>query len=69
MLERMEFFYKYVKEGIEPKGYTKAEILNMLSSKNPLVVDALENGEVISDDGFWRRISEEYQVLRKESGK
>lgn len=69
MLKRMEFLYKYVRGGIEPKGYTKSEFLNMLSLKNPLAIDALENGEVISDDGFWGKMREEYKVLRKELGR
>jgi len=38
---------------IEPKGYTQAEFLSMFQLKNPLAIDALRNGEILSDDGFW----------------
>lgn len=60
MLERMELLYHYVEGGIEPKGYTKAEFSKMLNSNNPLVIDALKNGEVLSDDGFWRKVLKKY---------
>ena len=52
-LERMDLLYQHVQGGIDPKGYTRAEFLKMLRSNNPLAVDAMENGEVLSDDGFW----------------
>ncbi len=56
MLKRMELLYQYITGGIEPKGYTKTEFLRMLNSNNPLAIDAIKNGEVLSDDGFWKQL-------------
>lgn len=52
-LKRIDLLYRYVQEGIEPKGYTQEEFLRIYHANNPLAIDALENGEVLSDDGFW----------------
>jgi hypothetical protein len=46
--------YRYVKENIEPKGYFKKEFTRMIQHGNPLVLDALRNGVMVADDGFWR---------------
>ncbi len=56
MLKRMELLYQYITGGIEPKGYTKTEFLRMLNSNNPLAIDAIKNGEMLSDDGFWKQL-------------
>lgn len=53
ILKRIDLLYRYVQEGIEPKGYTQEEFLRIYHTNNPLAMDALENGEVLSDDGFW----------------
>ena len=52
-LKRIDLLYRYVQEGIEPKGYTQEEFLRIYHTNNPLAIDALENGEVICDNGFW----------------
>jgi predicted nucleotidyltransferase len=52
-LKRIDLLYRYVQEGIEPKGYTQEEFLRIYHTNNPMAIDALENGEVLSDDGFW----------------
>jgi predicted nucleotidyltransferase len=52
-LKRIDLLYRYVQGGIEPKGYTQEEFLRIYYTNNPLAIDALENGEVLSDDGFW----------------
>jgi len=51
---RMDLLYRYVKKNIEPKGYFKEEFIKMLQRGNPLILDALRNGVVVADDGFWR---------------
>lgn len=51
----MDLLYRYVKENIEPKGYFKEEFATMIQRGNPLVADALINGVVVADDGFWRK--------------
>ncbi len=53
ILERMSLLYRHVQGVIEPKGYTQAEFLSMFQSKNPLAIDALRDGEILSDDGLW----------------
>lgn len=55
-LARMELLYSVIQGGIEAKGYTRAEFLNLLGRKNPIALDASKNGVVLSDDGFWETI-------------
>lgn len=52
-LKRAEMLYRYVSGNIEPKGYTKTEFLKLIESNNPIALDAIKDGEIISDDGFW----------------
>lgn len=56
VFERMNLLYRYVQGMIEPKGYTQTEFLNMLHSNNPLAMDALKNGEILLDNGFWKTL-------------
>jgi hypothetical protein len=65
--KRIELLYHYVQGMIEPKGYTQTEFLNMFTrftdakglrfhSNNPLAIDALKNGEILLDNGFWQKL-------------
>jgi hypothetical protein len=56
-LKRFDLLYCYVQGGIEPKGYTQNEFLKMYQLSNPLALDALENGELLSDNGFWNSLT------------
>ena len=63
-LARMKFLYRYVEGEIEPKGYRREEFSRMLSSNNPIAVDAFKNGIVLIDDGFWMRLKRDYSNKR-----
>lgn len=53
-LKRMEVLYACVDGGIEPKGYTRKEFLGLLRKGHPTAVDALAEGLVLCDDGYWQ---------------
>ncbi len=47
---------------LEPWCYTRDEIMRFFKEKPRIdVIDALEQGIVIYDDGFWRKIKTEYR--------
>jgi hypothetical protein len=48
-----EFLYSLTDTPIEVKGYTRNEFLKMIEKRNPMALDALVEGKVIVDDGFW----------------
>jgi len=50
-MARSELLYRFVRAGIEPKGYTTAEFARMLHSNNPIALDACEHGITLWDDG------------------
>lgn len=51
-LARSELLYRFVRGGIEPKGYTAAEFARMLRSNNPIALEAREHGITLWDDGL-----------------
>ena len=63
-LERLEYLYSFSKSPIEVKGYTRKEILKMIEKRNPLVLDALIEGKVIEDDGFWEVAREKFEEVK-----
>jgi predicted nucleotidyltransferase len=64
--KRIELLYHYVQGMIEPKGYTQTEFLNMLHSNNPLAIDALKNGEILLDNGFWQKLMRGRERIKRE---
>ena len=52
-LKRLEFLYSLTETPIEVKGYKRNDFLKMIEKRNPLALDALVEGQVIVDDGFW----------------
>ena len=51
-LARSELLYRFVRGGIEPKGYTTAEFARMLASNNATAVDACEHGITLWHEGL-----------------
>ncbi len=64
-LKRLEFLYALTDIPIEVKGYTKDEFLKMIEKRNPLALDALTEGKVIVDDGFWELAKNKFEETRK----
>jgi hypothetical protein len=49
-LERMEVLYSCHEPPLEPKGYTDTEFRTLLAKRNPVLVNLLEEGIVVTDD-------------------
>lgn len=54
-LRRLDLLYECVKGKLEPKAYTRKEFLDMIRSRNPMALDALTNGVLLLDRGFWEQ--------------
>lgn len=64
-LKRLEFLYSLTDNPIEVKGYTRNEFLKMIEQRNPLALDALVEGRVIVDDGFWEVAKNKFEEVKK----
>ncbi len=64
-LKRLEFLYSLMDMPIEVKGYTRKEFLQMMEKRNPLVLDALVEGKVVVDDGFWETAKIKFEDVKK----
>ncbi|NJD77967.1 MAG: nucleotidyltransferase domain-containing protein [Candidatus Methanoperedens sp.] len=64
-LKRLEFLYSLTDTPIEVKGYTKDEFLRMIEKRNPLALDALVEGKIIIDDGFWKIAKDRFEEVKK----
>lgn len=64
-LERLEFLYSLTEIPIEVKGYTRNEFLRMIEKRNPLALDALVEGQIILDDGFWKIAKNKFEETKK----
>lgn len=64
-LKRLEFLYSFIETPIEVKGYTRNEFLKMIEKRNPLALDALVEGQVILDDGFWGMAENKFEETKK----
>ncbi len=64
-LKRLEFLYSLTDTPIEVKGYTKDEFLRMIEKRNPLALDALVEGKIIIDDGFWGIAKDKFEETKK----
>ena len=52
--------------GIEPRIFTPGEFSELLRRRTSLtVLDALEEGVVLYDDGFWRGVRAEFEEMKK----
>jgi predicted nucleotidyltransferase len=64
-LKRLEFLYSLTDSPIEVKGYTRKEFLQMIEKRNPLALDALVEGKVVVDDGFWETAKIKFEDVKK----
>ncbi len=64
-LKRLEFLYSLTEESIEVKGYTRNEFLKMIEQRNPIALDALVEGKVIVDDGFWEVAKDKFEEVKR----
>lgn len=64
-LKRLEFLYSLMDMPIEVKGYTRKEFLQMMEKRNPLALDALVEGKVVVDDGFWETAKIKFEDVKK----
>lgn len=55
-LDRLEVLYQDVSGNLEPKGYTRSEFLNLVDRRHPAILDIMEHGVVLADDGLWRAV-------------
>ncbi|VVB88310.1 Nucleotidyltransferase domain protein [uncultured archaeon] len=64
-LKRLELLYSLTVTSIEVKGYTRNEFLKMIEKRNPLALDAVVEGKVVEDDGFWKVARNKFEEVRK----
>ncbi len=64
-LKRLEFLYSLTDTPIEVKGYTKNEFIIMIEKRNPMALDALVEGKVIVNDGFWEVARNKFEEVKK----
>lgn len=64
-LKRLEFLYSLADNPIEVKGYTRKEFLKMIEKRNPIALDALNEGKVVVDDGFWEVARDKFEEVKK----
>ncbi|MBU4222614.1 MAG: nucleotidyltransferase domain-containing protein [Euryarchaeota archaeon] len=64
-LKRLEFLYSFADTPIEVKGYTKREFLKLIEKRNPLALDALVEGKLLVDDGFWEVARDKFEEVKK----
>jgi uncharacterized protein len=64
-LKRLELLYSLTDTPIEVKGYTRNEFLKMIEKRNPLALDALTEGMVLVDDGFWETAKNKFEETKK----
>lgn len=63
-LERLEILYSLTDVPIEVKGYTRNEFLKMIEKRNPLALDAIVEGRVIKDNGFWDTVIKKFDETK-----
>lgn len=63
--KRFELLYDYVFDAIEPKGYKIEEFISIYKKKNPIAVEAVEQGILIYDDGIWDKVLDGINALQK----
>jgi len=64
-LRRLELLYSLSDVPIEVKGYTRNEFLKMIEQRNPIALDALVEGKVIVDDGFWEVAKDKFEEVKR----
>lgn len=64
-LKRLEFLYSFADTAIEVKGYTRKEFIKMIEKRNPIALDALDEGKVVVDDGFWEVARDKFEEVKK----
>jgi len=62
-LRRLDLLYACVEGRIEPKGYSKEEFIGLMHARNPIAIDALKNGVVLLDRGFWGEVQEKFETM------
>lgn len=64
-LKRLELLYSLSDVPIEVKGYTRNEFLKMIEQRNPIALDALVEGKIIVDDGFWEVAKNKFEEVKR----
>lgn len=64
-LKRLEFLYSLTDTAIEVKGYKRKEFIKMIEKRNPLALDALVEGKLVVDDGFWEVARNKFEEVKK----
>jgi len=62
-LERVEDYMRLTAPGVHPFVYTESEVEEMMGDFHPLLLDALNDGLIIYDDGFWARFKRKLEEL------
>ena len=63
--DRLLEFSKFSDGWVEPLVYTEEEAAQMFRDFNLLILDALKDGIVIYDKGFWSKLKESFNALLK----
>lgn len=50
-LERAELLYRFTQGGVEPKGFSRNELVEALRRRNPLALEAVQLGVVVYPQG------------------
>ncbi len=53
---------------LEPRAYTPDEFLDAIWALDLTALDAMGEGVVLYDDGFWKEARKAFQVAKKEYG-
>ena len=61
--DRLLEFSKFSDGWVEPLVYTEEEAAQMFRDFNVLILDALKDGIVIYDRGFWDKLKESFNAL------
>ncbi|MEM2902555.1 MAG: nucleotidyltransferase domain-containing protein [Candidatus Bathyarchaeia archaeon] len=63
--DRIYEYSEYSNGWVELLIYTELEILEMFTNFNPLILNALKDGIVILDDGFWTGLKKRFDEMEK----
>lgn len=61
--DRLYKYSRYSDGWVEPFTYTIEEVEEMFEDRNPLILDALKDGIILYDRGFWKNLRERFEKL------
>ena len=67
-IDRPLKYLKYSEEPLELFIYTTSEVEAVFDDANALILDALRDGVVLYDKGFWRELRGKFLVLLEKGG-